>query len=353
MVTRAQRIDPAQVDYEGSDSNIIVGVSSVIGDQIIKQLAARVGALTLANAEKEDLDRWMYDRYQLIRKGASPALTSCRVFRTSTTGGAGTVNVGTRISSNVGTEYITTTPTSFGVSDLTSTCDVRASQAGKATQVGAGSLNAFADPSQLFDRSLQIINDEPAAGGEDAEEDDVFRARGRNFWRAARRGVLGAIEFGATTVAGVVSAQAIEALTSGATPARVVNLYISDSTGVASRALADLVKTALGEWRAGGVAVLVYTSNPLLVDIQLRLAFRANVDTISLTNNISAALLEFVNSIPVNGTLYVGDLYSVMRRYVEDGLVLNLGSIVAPVGDLVPTVGQTIRTELARITVVT
>lgn len=352
ITQRATKIDPAQVDIEGSDVNIFVGVASFVGDQVIKQLGFRAAALTLDGADDEDLDRYALDRYQLARKGASPALGTVRIFRTSTAAGAGTVPIGSKMVTNTGFEYITTTTASFGAGDFTSMANVRAVEAGKATQVGVNAIVRFSNPGGLFDPSLVCNNDAATAGGEDAEDDDTFRGRIRDFWRTARRGILAAIEFGALTVPGVVSAQAIEVLTANAQPARLVNLFISDSTGVASDALASQVRSALDDFRAAGIQVLISTSFPLIVDIQLRLTFRANVDTLTLTDNVRNAIVAFVNSIPVNGTLYVGQLFSVLQRFAEDGLIPNQGSLVSPVGDLVPTTGQTIRTTLSSVTVV-
>lgn len=351
VTQRAQKIDPAQVDIEGSDVNIFVGVASVIGDQIIKQLGFRAAALTLDGADDEDLDRYALDRYQLPRKGASPALGTERIFRTSVAAGAGTVPIGTKMVSNTGFEYITTTTASLGAGDFTTSANVRAVEAGKATQVGANAITRFSTPGGLFDPSLQCINDAPTAGGEDAEDDETFRNRIRDFWRTARRGILAAIEFGALTVPGVVSAQAIEVLTEGAQPARLVTLFISDSTGVASDALAQQVQTALNDFRAAGIQVLISTSLPLIVDIQLRLTFRANVDTLTLTDDIRSAVVAFVNSLPVNGSLQVLQLGSVLQRFAEDGLIPNLGTLVSPTGDLIPATGQTIRTTTANVVV--
>lgn len=353
VVQRARKIDPAQVDIEGSDVNVVVGSGSMVADQVIRQLGYRTGALLLDGAEDEDLDRLVFDRYQITRNGASPAVVPVVITRPSNAAGAGTVAVGTRLSTSLGVEYVTTTTCSFGATDLSgSTCLARAAQAGKATQVGVGGITGFADAGSLFDRTLLATNVDPAAGGEDTEKDDAFRSRVRDFWRTARRGILAAIEFGALTVPGVVSAQAVEALTPGGLPARVVNLYIADSSGVANRALGDLVRSALEDFRAGGIAVVISTSLPQVVPVTLRLAFRANVDTLALTDNVRAAVVAFVNSIPVNGTLLIGQLFSVLQRYAEDGLIVSQGSIVAPVGDVVPSVGQTVRTTLADVTVV-
>lgn len=353
VVQRSTKIDPAQVDIEGSDANLFVGIAAVLADQITKQLAFRTASLLLDGADDEDLDRYAFDRYNLTRKGASAARGAVRFTRTTTTAGAGTVPIGTKLRTDTGVEYVTTTAASFAINATFADANVRAVQAGKATQVGANAINRVAQPQLLWDATLQVSNPKTTAGGENAEDDETFRARVRDFWRTARRGILAAIEQGALTVEGVVSANATEALTGTGDPARVVFLYIADSSGVASDALAEEVRVALDDYRAAGIAVLISTSTPLIVDIQLRLAFLAGVDTRTLTDQIRAAVVEFVNSLAVNGPLYYGQLFSVLQRYVADGLVLDQGTIVAPTGDLLPPVGQTIRTTLANVTVVT
>lgn len=353
VVQRATKLDPTQVDVEGSDANLFVGIASVLADFVTRQLAGRTGALLLDGSDDEDLDRYAYDRYNLTRKGASPARGSVTISRTTLAGGGGTVPIGTKILSVTGVEYITTTQANFSAADLSvSGVFVRAVQAGKATQVGAGALQRFATPQNLFDSTLTCTNPKATAGGEDSEDDNTFRSRVRDFWRTARRGVIGAIEFGALSVPGVVSARAIEAITTDGSPARVVNLYIADSSGVASDALAAEVEVALEDYRAAGIAVLISTSIPLLTDLSFHLTFQAGVDTRTLSDNIRAAIVEFVNSLPVNGPLYLGQLFSVLQRFEADGLIPDRGSIITPTGDLIPPVGQTIRTTLSNVTLV-
>lgn len=359
LLRHAKKIEPTQVDVLGSDANVFVGSQSVVNDAIVKQLGYSVSRLTLDGAAGDDLDRLAFDRFQQTRKGASPALTTVQITRPTTAAGAGEVPLGTKIVSQGNVEYETVTIASFGASDVFAQADVRASQAGKASEVGSHTLTRFSQPGQLFDGSLVVDNAEPGAGGEDVEDDDTFRNRVRDFWLSARRGVLAAIRTGALTVPGVVSAQAIEAITGNALPARVVNLYIADSSGVASQALAKQVASALDDYRAGGIAVIIGTSIPLIVDVQLALAFTAGVDTESVGSQVQAAVVSFVNSLPVNGTLYVSDLQAVLARFKGDGLIVNTksasnplaSSIVAPVGDLVPPIGQTIRTTLGNVSV--
>jgi uncharacterized phage protein gp47/JayE len=354
VLDHAKRIDPTKVDVLGSDVNLFVGSQSIVAYGLVKQLAYRTAALLLDSATGEDLDRLAWDRFKLLRKGASAALGTERFFRQSAAAGAGTLPVGTVVKSKTGIEYTTVTVVPFAIGQLDkATGFVRASQAGKATQVGSNALVQIANAGSLFDPSIQCTNDAPTAGGEDPEDDDTFRNRVRDFWLTARRGVLSAIEFGAKTVPGVVTAMAVEALNSFGQPARVVNLYIADSSGVASDALAAQVRTALDDFRAAGIAVLIFTSLPQLVQVLLALSFRAGVDTITLGDAVRAAVVEFINSLPVNGPLYVGQLFSVLQRFAADGLIPNQGSIVAPIGDLFPAIGQTLRARTQDVTIKT
>lgn len=351
VLTRAESIDPAQVDIQGSDVNIIVGSASFIGYECVLQLAQKMAALLLDGAVGEDLDRYAYDRYNETRKGASAAVGSARFFRTAMTAGAGSVPIGTLVITLTGLEYITTTTATFSATDSEATCDVRAVQAGKATQVGANTIRRIDEPDVLFDPSLQIINDVATAGGEDAETDEIFRERVRDFFLTARRGTLGAIEFGATIVEGVVSADAQESLAPNNQPARVVELFIADGSGVANAALGAVVRNSLEDYRAGGIAVILNTSVPQIVAVALQLSFVAGVDTASLSEDIRNAIVTFINSLEVNESLLRNDLGSVLRRFKADGLIPVETSVVVPTGDLVPSTGQTLRTTIDNVTI--
>lgn len=348
MLARATKIDPAQVDTQGSDANLFVGSTSFMGSAITQQIASRVNALFLDGAEKEDLDRYAFDRYQLPRKGAAPARGSAKLFRPTAALGAGSLALGTKVKSLTGIEYVTTEVAQFGVLTLAVVVKVKAVQAGKDFQVGRNQLRRVVG---AFDPSIQAINEDPTAGGEPVEDDIDFRERIRDYWATARRGTLGAISFGARAVAGVTSAQASEALNGGGQPARVVNMAIADSSGVANAALAAEVQTRLLEYRAAGIQVILTTSIPQIVDVVLQLSFAAGVDTSTIGEAIRAAVFEFVNGLPVSGTLYRQELGALLQRFRPQGLLSGQETIVEPAGDLVPAPGATLRTTLANITI--
>lgn len=352
VLTRASRIDPETVNIEGSDANLIVGGQSFMAHAVVRQLNDRVNALLLDGASGEDLDRYALDRYQLTRKGASAAVGSVTFSRSSAAAGAGSVPAGTELQSLTGIQFFTTTAATFGAGDLEATADVRAFSAGKEFQVGANQIRTIVNLSALFDGTLSVNNPVRTSGGENPEPDDVFRERIRDFFNTARRGTLDAIEFGAREVAGVESAEAFEVLNVNGNPGRLVELFIADSSGVSNNALAQLVRNSLLEFRAGGITVLVRTSVPEIVDITLSLTFSGNVDTSTLTEAIRQAVIAFVNSLPVNGTLLRADLFSVLNRFKDDGLVVTDNSIATPTGDLVPTTGTTFRVRDGNVQVV-
>lgn len=354
VLTRATKVDPSQVDTAGSDVNLYVGIASVVGYQIVLSLMQGINSLLLDGAFDDDLDRYGLDRYQLPRKGAAAARGAVRIFRSTSVAGGGNVPLGTKLLTLNGIEYILSSSATFSALDVSQPANVRAVQAGKASQVGANQIRQFdgAALSALWDKTLQVTNDEPTAGGEDVESDDVYRERIREFWSTARRATLSAIMFGAKTVDGVVSATATEALTADQRPARVVVLRVADSSGTSSVALGAAVVAALDEYRAAGIAVVISNSIPTLISIQLKLTFGANVDSTTVAEAVRGAIVEYVNSLGVGDTLLRSALYSVLTRFTSAGLIITADTIVSPVGDLVPPTGTTIRTRFQDVTVV-
>src|SRR5262249_34525801 len=107
VVARAKRIDPAQVDTEGSDVNLYVGSTSFLAQEVPRQLGARAAALLLDGSEGEDLDRLAWDRYQLLRKDAAAAVVPVRYFRPTVTGGSGSIPKDAVLLSLAGIQYVT------------------------------------------------------------------------------------------------------------------------------------------------------------------------------------------------------------------------------------------------------
>lgn len=350
LLTRATKIQRSVVDTEGSDANLFVGATSFMAGAVSTHLASRLSAHFARSAINEDLDRLLVDRWTLPRKGASPPVGSVRFYRATSAGGGGTIPVAFKVGTDDGIEYITTSPAIFSASSLFATANVRATRAGDTQQVGRNRIIRISQPDQLFDPSIKVNNDEPTAGGEPRESDDDYRVRGLNAPRAAARGTLSAIQSGAVTTPGVMSALATEALDGDLRPARVVLLNIADGSGIASRALGLEAARNLNDYRAGGIAVIPMLSTPFLINVRLHLAFIAGVDSSVLGNNVRLAVLAYVNSLPTGAALYRSNLNAVLARYQSSGLLPTESSILEPVGDVYPPAGRTIRTTDAQVT---
>lgn len=350
FVGRARKINRFEVDTEGSNANLFVGAASFMAYAVVQQLQDRLEAQFIGAAQGDDLTRKVIDVYDLPPKGAVAAITYATMWRTSASVGAGSVPVNTVVKTPGGIQYVTLEPANFGPTQLTAApVLVRAVQAGKAFQVGANTIRLFDKPQLLFDNSLQINNEEAASGGEDPEDPDIYRERGRRFFPTARRGILSAIEYGALQTDGVVSAQARE-VTNDGNPARLVELFIADSSGVANRALAARVRQTLLEYRGGGIQVVINTSRPVIVDVVLRLRFSTSVgDTSLLSQQVRNAVIEFINSLGVNEPLLRNDLGTVLSRFRDSGLIPWEGSVEVPTGDLYPEQSTTIRTRLENV----
>lgn len=314
--TRARKIDPGQIDIIGSDINLFVGANMVVCNEIVNQLAAAVAKLFIDSAEREDLDRLAWDRYQEIRKAAAPALVNLVFSRLTSTAGAGAVPVGTRIQNNVGIDYITTTQATFGATTLVSTLvAARSVQAGKLNSAAKETVVRIPEIGLLWDKTITVTNPEASAFASDKEEDEDFRGRLHEYWNTARRGTLRAIAQGALATPGVASASAVEELTAGAQPARVVQLYLADADGVAG----PDINIDLSEYRAAGIQVIENRSMPQLVDIKIHPTFQAGKQTDLLTEAIRTSIVGTVNKCTVNGTLYLGSLRRPSSRLLTMG----------------------------------
>lgn len=350
-LTRDTRIDPKQVDIDGSDVNIFVGTTSGVAQAVTQQLADRFAARFLDGAYGEDVDRWAYDQFdgEIVRKDASAALVVLRFFRATTAAGSGSIPIGFKCTTSQGIEYVLETQATFSATATSATAEARATRAGHEYQVGRNQIRTM--PTAPFDSSIQVTNDEPSAGGEPREDDDTFKDRLRSFWPATRRGTIEAIVEAAKATDGVYSASGFEDIeaTDSVRPARIVKLWIADSSGLASVPLANKVRAKLEDFRAGGIAVIIELGIPQMVDIALSLTFTANADTATVFNQIRSTIFGYVNALPVNGVLYRAELNALLSRFKASGLMPSSSAIAEPAGDLVPDLGRCIRTTLDRI----
>lgn len=341
------RVSPEEVFTEGSDINMIIAAAASMGEEVVAKSAARLAALLLDSAEGEDLDRLVQDRFSptLARLEASAALVDMQ-FTTGAAAAAKTFPVNTRVRTATGVEYRTLVAGGLAAGGGTVTLRSQALETGPGGNVEANTITQLvaADP------EVTVANPERASGGDDEEPDSRLRDRARSVLTESRRGTLTAIEFGARTVAGVRLATGVESVDTNGDPDGRVSLFISDASGSGNKALADLVVTALNEFRAAGIVVDVFGSTPRFETITYLLRFEAGIDSTVAFDQVRSRTLSLVNALPPQATLERSLLFQAARE-VEGVIVLN-DAVQVPVGDVVPAAGETIRTRVDLITAV-
>lgn len=332
------RINPAIIDVPGSDVNILLGGSSLMGEALAAAWARCMRALFVDTAEGDELDRIAYDRFGITRKPAAAASAELVMTRPTTAGGGGTVAAGVRVSSAGGAIFSLTTDVVFGATDTFAVGTVVANVVGPTQNVAAGALTSFLD--QPFDATIVPISGH-AAGGTDVEDDQQFRGRIRSFFLTLRRGTIGAIQFGATTVPGVSVSTAFEIENPGSgLPAGAVQLIIADDNGNASPLMVQEVKDAMLSFRACGIPVFVSGGTIAFEPVVYHLAFGTGIDTVAASAEVRAVAVAVAQFLSPGQTLYRSDLLAAARAV--PGVLVGDGSLPVPVGDIVPVNNQTI-----------
>ncbi len=348
----AQRISREAIDTEGSDVNIILASASGMADEVTRHLAIQCGALYLDSAEGENLDRLVNDRFgtQVQRKQPAPALAVLQFSRPNPSGGAVSLSIGSKVRTERGTEFELTQVLAIPAGS-TAPVDIQAQAVvvGTAGNVQPNTITEFVQ--QPPDPDLVVTNPQPATGGSDVESDASLRERARDFYRTARRGTLAAIEFGALTVAGIQSATAVEVLDSFGDPVGIVRLFVADVNGQANTALALAVKNALTAFRAAGILVDVFGSTPRFEDIIFRLRFETGIDTAAAFEEVRFLTVVAVNNLGPNEILPTSLLLEQARRV--PGVIVLQDTMVEPVGDVVPVLGEIIKTSADLISLAT
>ena len=210
ILTRAQarnvgrQITAEQIFTPGSDANLFLAAGSVMNEEVSRANARSISNLTIDGASGIDLDRLVADRTNgtVPRKEAAASRGSLRFSRTSTAAGAVTYDLGSVVQTQSGIRFMILQNVSFGGASLGPiTVDARAVEAGIGGNVDENTINRQSTP--FPDTTMIVTNPTFFSGGDDIETDSAYRARAKRFFQAARRGVLGAIEFGALTVEGV------------------------------------------------------------------------------------------------------------------------------------------------------
>ena len=364
VVTENPRIPLAVAQQPGTDVNTMVNVSAVMGDQVVGQITAVESGLFLASAKGQALDKYLFDRYGLLRPGATPALGSVSFSTTIPAVSPFTIPINTVLSTATGIQFLTVVATPYPIGSTGPVVvAVRSLQAGLNQRAGQGTITNIVGtiPGQPTD--LRVTNPLATSGGDDQMGDVQFRTVGRNFFVNAGKGTLAAIAAAALRTPGVVRSNAYEVLDAVGRPARFVMLVIADKftdqfanfTAVPptyqtqSQQLALAVFQSLADVRAGGIYVQVMVAQVVPLAIQLSPTFRAGANVNQAAFNARVAAVNYTNGLNPGQTWS----YEGCRKAIAQvtGIVVQPGdgTILSPVGDVVANPLQVIRTGLPAV----
>lgn len=352
VLLRPTRFEIDVVDAEGSDINILVAFAASVGDEAVRFSTSAFNETQLSTSARiggEVLERWVWDRYQLLRLDSEQSVVTLSFSRTDTTIPE-SFDAGSLAATSDGQTFEIVNDVVFPLGQ-SGPLDVDAFNqvAGTLGNVESGTVTTIL--TSIGNSTLVVTNTGSAAGGTESETDEALAERARDFFINARRGTRTAILNGALTTPGVESASVEEFLNVDGIPNFRVQLVIADANGNANAALAARVTTRMEEFRGLGVPVLILPGAPQFVDIELvGITFPAGSNTTALINEIRLRVVDEVNSTSPGQTLRVAAIISAVRLTRQVNVPDN--AVVQPAGDLVPTEsGNVIRTTSSRVTI--
>jgi hypothetical protein len=363
VLAREGRLTRAVVERPGTDANLLLAGGAGAADEVLKQLFEVEAGVFLDTAVGQALDRWVFDRYGLLRKPASAAIGEVSFTTTAANPIAFAIPANTLLSTASGIQFVTTAGASFPFGSIGPiVVPVRSVLAGVDQQAAPNTITNLVSQITNQPTDLAVTNPLATAGADDDESDDSLRARARAFFTTARRGTIAAIEQGALAVPGVRTAQAFEVLDPFARPNRLVQLVVSDAftdslVGVSpvptsyatqSQAFAATVFAGLSDVRAAGIFVDVIVAQVILLPITLHLTFNSGADPNETTSEAKAVAVNYTNGLAPGASFIVDDLIDQLRAI--PGLFITGNEVASPNGDVVPMTLQALRTSLSIVT---
>jgi uncharacterized phage protein gp47/JayE len=342
------KINPSVIDVPGSDLNLVVGVPSVMGEEVSARSAMALRGAFAELARGSALDRVLFDRYGLLRFSAQPATVDLVLSRPGPGLLTGVIDAGSVIQTPDGVQFALDNELTWGSGELGITTPATALVNGSGGNVVAGTVTSWA--TAPFDPSIVVTNPLPASGGIDAEDDVQFLGRARGYFPTVARGTLRAIEFGAKQVPGVAVATATEIVNpSNGYPAAFVQLVVGDQQGNASSALLTKVANALLAYRAAGIYVQVIGGIVLRQAVHWLLTFVADTDEALAISRIQAVTVAVAQFLAPGAPLLRASLISAAASV--PGVIVSDRSLAYPAGDVVPSSGnQMIRVAMGDVT---
>lgn len=347
VTIRPSGIRREMVDTPGSTIRTLIGAGATMAEEVAIFASQAYNETRLGTAAKvggDVLDRAIFDRFgRDIEPRRSASLARVYLSFSRPAIGVGfTVPTGFRCATGDGMVFATLQdavflPDAVGPIRVVAVCQT----SGPAGNVAIGTITKLVDRAE--DSATTVTNPEAAAGGAEAETDEAYYARAQRYWAGARRGTPAAVELGAVSTPGVDAAEVVEQLDPVLfQPTFRARVVIAGENGAANRALAELTRERLEEYRALGVPVAVIAGQPLEIEIVIQgVVFIAGANTTTVIEQMRQSIVAAVNQTAPGQTLYRQTIWSALEKFSAYAKV-PLDGLVEPAGDLAPPTVQTV-----------
>jgi uncharacterized phage protein gp47/JayE len=303
----------------GSVADALVGVGAVLADENTRVIVGRFRGMFLDTAEGQDLDDLAWDRYRMLRNGATPSIGSVTLGRGSASG-AQTIAAGSivRAEDEDGViEFELDDSVTLGALAASVSAAVTCTATGRRGNVAAGTIvtRGTGVPS-----GMTVTNAARMAGGGDVESDAAFRERVRQYLPTLRRGTVAALEQGALGVDGV-SGVTVDESDMDEDDGGLVRVYVADVEGAGNAELATSVQTELEAWRCAGVRLVVQGASRYEVTMALTVRGVPGTDVGELEERLRAAVAAYSDALRPSRTHYADAVEHVCHKADEARVV--------------------------------
>lgn len=236
--------------------------------------------------------------------------------------GQGFIAAGTIISdSNGEVEFTVTEDVSFPINSRSVNVPIRASQTGKAFNVGANRLTVHNLPTS----EVKVTNDIAVTSGRDIESDEEYRFRLSRALTSKYGSNTTAIELAAITSPGVSQVNLLEY----ARGAGTFDVLLIPQGNKITESIKDAARNSISQVAAYGVSFEVREPEYVLFKVTLQLIFNSSVGEAEkerLRAQVQTSLLAYIAEIPLGGELIINQLRaaSLISPSIKDIKILEL-----------------------------
>ncbi len=336
QVAAVQAAATALINFRVGTTNLAIIEANASMGVFLEFLVDATLAITRASTSSgADLDSWMAD-YDFFRLPAVNATGKADFSRAITTSTAAVV-VGTEIkdSSLTQTYTVTKDETDPNYNPVTNSYDlgvgvaiisvpIEATVGGTAGNALSNTLTVLSSPIANID---SVNNSLPLVNGENQESDDDFRARFIFYINGLSRATKDAIEFAVEGVPDVVRFLLVENESFvGTTDLGFFYVLVDDGTGSPPGSLLTAVSVAVEDFRGFTIAFAVFAPVPLTVDISITLTIDSTQTEAEVTLSVTAALIEYVNTLPIQSNLPISRLFEII--YDSNSAITNATNLL-------------------------